>query len=88
MNSEIHIEPVFEIFKDKDLETFLSVGSFGNLQKLNLSFTDVSSDSAEVISKLPALQHLNLWSSRVSHDSNIKLVDYKLYSQSSCLPFL
>nr|XP_039253219.1 C-Maf-inducing protein-like isoform X1 [Styela clava] len=50
---------------DQDLHKFLSSGSYGNLKNLNLSFTRISCKSAEIISKLPSLQHLNLWSSSI-----------------------
>lgn len=46
---------------DTDVEKVLSSGPFGNLEKLSLAFTCVTSDCARHLVKLPNLQHLNLW---------------------------
>lgn len=50
---------------DNDLAKLLSSGSFGNLECLSLAFTQVTSDCARDLIKLPALRYLNLWSTQV-----------------------
>ncbi|CAF2818790.1 unnamed protein product [Rotaria sp. Silwood2] len=49
---------------DDDLAILLSSGPFGNLESLNLAFTNVTNACAEHLIKLPALKNLNLWSTR------------------------
>ena len=53
------------VFQDDDLARLLKSGSFGNLKSLNLAFTHVTSACAEYLVQLPALLHLNLWSTQV-----------------------
>ena len=43
----------------------LSSGSFGNLECLSLAFTQVTSNCAKDLIKLPSLRYLNLWSTQV-----------------------
>uniref|UniRef100_A0A8C4RC17 C-Maf inducing protein n=1 Tax=Eptatretus burgeri TaxID=7764 RepID=A0A8C4RC17_EPTBU len=50
---------------DADLAKLLGSGSFGNLESLSLAFTHVTGASAHLLIKLPALRHLNLWSTQV-----------------------
>ena len=50
---------------DTDLAKMLSSGSFGNLECLSLAFTQVTSDCAKDLIKLPSLRYLNLWSTQV-----------------------
>eukprot|EP00794_Sanderia_malayensis_P018552 gene18552-20415_t len=49
---------------DHDLAAVLNSGSFGNLENLNLAFTKVTGACAEYLVQLPALLHLNLWSTQ------------------------
>ena len=56
---------IFFFTQDDDLARLLKSGSFGNLQSLNLAFTHVTSACAEYLVQLPALLHLNLWSTQV-----------------------
>ena len=51
---------------DADLVKMLSSGSFGNLECLSLAFTQVTSECAQELIKLPSLRYLNLWSTQVS----------------------
>ncbi len=51
---------------DDDVAKLLLTGALGNLESLNLAFTNVTSACAEHLIKLPALRNLNVWSTRVS----------------------
>jgi len=58
--------------QDSDLRTLLSVGSWGNLEKLDLSFTHVTSSVVDLLLCLPNLKHLNLWSTNVSFSKSVR----------------
>jgi hypothetical protein len=49
---------------DIDLAKLLTSGHFGNLECLNLAFTNVTSACAFQLIKLPSLKSLNLWSTQ------------------------
>lgn len=53
---------------DQDFAKLLFSRSFGNLETLSLSFTDVTSACAEYLIKLPGLRDLNLWSTKFGDD--------------------
>lgn len=67
---------------DDDLARLLKSGSFGNLQSLNLAFTHVTSACAEYLVQLPALAHLNLWSTQFG-DSGLQMVAEHLHKLES-----
>uniref|UniRef100_A0A8D8SWA0 C-Maf-inducing protein n=1 Tax=Cacopsylla melanoneura TaxID=428564 RepID=A0A8D8SWA0_9HEMI len=54
----------FKQCSDEDLRQIFSIGSFGNLESLDLGFTHVTSSCADVIIKFPSLKYLNLWSTQ------------------------
>lgn len=54
----------FKQCSDDDLRQIFSIGSFGNLESLDLGFTHVTSGCADVIIKFPSLKYLNLWSTQ------------------------
>ncbi|KAI5709619.1 hypothetical protein M8J75_001674 [Diaphorina citri] len=54
----------FKQCSDEDLRQIFSIGSFGNLESLDLGFTHVTSNCADVIIKFPSLKYLNLWSTQ------------------------
>lgn len=58
---------------DHDLATVLKSGSFGNVETLNLAFTKVTGACAELLVQLPALLHLNLWSTQFD-DRGLQLI--------------
>lgn len=60
----------------------LKSGSFGNLQSLNLAFTHVTSACAEYLVQLPALLHLNLWSTQFG-DKGLHMVAEQLHNLES-----
>ncbi|CAF3895085.1 unnamed protein product [Rotaria magnacalcarata] len=62
---------------DIDLAGLLSRGPFGNLESLNLAFTDVTSACAKYIIKLPALRDLNVRSTRFG-DAGLELISEHL----------
>ncbi|KXJ22027.1 C-Maf-inducing protein [Exaiptasia diaphana] len=63
---------------DADLARLLKSGSFGNLRSLNLAFTHITSACAEYIVQLPALTHLNLWSTQFG-DLGLQMVAEHLH---------
>ncbi|XP_027039689.1 C-Maf-inducing protein-like isoform X2 [Pocillopora damicornis] len=67
---------------DDDLARLLKSGSFGNLQSLNLAFTHVTSACAEYLVQLPALLHLNLWSTQFG-DKGLHMVAEQLHNLES-----
>ncbi|KAI0213063.1 C-Maf-inducing protein [Lamellibrachia satsuma] len=62
---------------DADLAKMLSSGSFGNLECLSLAFTQVTSECAKELIKLPSLRYLNLWSTQFG-DSGLQLLSEHL----------
>ncbi|XP_048576400.1 C-Maf-inducing protein-like [Nematostella vectensis] len=67
---------------DDDLARLLTSGSFGNVRSLNLAFTHVTSACAEYLVQLPALLHLNLWSTQFG-DVGLQRVAEHLHSLES-----
>ncbi|XP_064641803.1 C-Maf-inducing protein-like isoform X2 [Lineus longissimus] len=62
---------------DADLAKLLSSGSFGNLECLSLAFTQVTSNCAKDLIKLPSLRYLNLWSTQFG-DGGLQLISEHL----------
>ncbi|XP_064610749.1 LOW QUALITY PROTEIN: C-Maf-inducing protein-like [Liolophura sinensis] len=62
---------------DADLAKMLSSGSFGNLECLSLAFTQVTSNCAQELIKLPSLRYLNLWSTQFG-DQGLHLISEHL----------
>ncbi|KAK7114811.1 C-Maf-inducing protein-like [Littorina saxatilis] len=62
---------------DNDLAKMLSSGSFGNLECLSLAFTQVTSNCAHELIKLPSLRYLNLWSTQFG-DVGLQLISEHL----------
>uniref|UniRef100_UPI00358FEB40 C-Maf-inducing protein-like isoform X3 n=1 Tax=Myxine glutinosa TaxID=7769 RepID=UPI00358FEB40 len=61
---------------DTDVAKLLSGGSFGNLENLSLAFTRVTSACAKYLAMLPALRHLNLWSTQFGDAGVIHLSEH------------
>nr|CAB3231877.1 C-Maf-inducing protein-like [Phallusia mammillata] len=67
---------------DEDLRTLLSTGSWGNLKKLDLGYTDVSSNIVDLLVLLPNLKHLNLRSTNMNDVGLKHLCDSAINLQS------
>ncbi len=62
---------------DVHLLQVLQSGYFGNLESLSLAFTNVTSASAELISKLKGLKYLNLWATQFN-DAGLVVISENL----------
>jgi len=61
---------------DGDLQTLLGEGSWGNLERLDLSHTKITSKSVKVLKRLPSLKHLNLRNTLIGDTGLKMLCDY------------
>jgi len=50
---------------DLDLNSMFDCGPFGNLESVDLAFTNVTDTCAKTLIKLPSLKVLNLWGTQV-----------------------
>ncbi|KAK7571801.1 hypothetical protein V9T40_014273 [Parthenolecanium corni] len=61
---------------DTDLYQLFSMGSFGNLERLTLAFTHITSSCAETLIKLPSLKYLNLWATQFGDEGLIVISEH------------
>ncbi|XP_050440547.1 C-Maf-inducing protein-like isoform X2 [Adelges cooleyi] len=61
---------------DLDLSAIFGCGPFGNLESINLSFTNVTDTCAKTLIKLPSLKLLNLWGTQFGDFGLLIIADH------------